>query len=318
MKLSIVIPVYNVEKYIEKCLNSCVNQDLSKDDYEIIVVNDGSPDNSLSIVNEIAKAHSNIIIIDQKNQGLSGARNNGLKQAKGDYVWFVDSDDWIENNCLGKVAKKIEGHDVLAIDYIYAYDNATRNRTVCYKMTGALPGKDFLLQGYRVPAQMYVFRRLFLIENELHFYLGAYHEDTEFTPRALYLAKSVCYLNAPVYYFYKRPNSITTMPNPKRAFDCIIVSTSLNTFVERVDKKYRHCFYNRIGNNVSRALSIISQADKQRQREFYVFLMENKKVLRAMRKSTRAKLRIIGLCLCLMPCITYKICISLKVKESGE
>ena len=98
MILSIIIPVYNVEKYVEKCIRSCENQDIPKENYEVIVVNDGSPDGSLAIVERLANEFSNIKVINQENKGLSMARNTGLEAAKGEYVWFVDSDDWIEEN----------------------------------------------------------------------------------------------------------------------------------------------------------------------------------------------------------------------------
>ena len=100
MKLSIIVPMYNVELYIEKCLLSCLNQDLPASDYEIIVVNDGSPDSSLAIAERIASLYDNLTIVSQKNAGLSAARNKALSLAKGKYVWFVDSDDRIQENCL--------------------------------------------------------------------------------------------------------------------------------------------------------------------------------------------------------------------------
>ena len=99
-KLSIIIPVYNVENYVGKCLESCLNQDIPKNEYEIIVVNDGTKDNSVQVIEKYITPENNIRLIHRKNGGLSAARNTGLKEAKGEYVWFVDSDDWIENNVL--------------------------------------------------------------------------------------------------------------------------------------------------------------------------------------------------------------------------
>ena len=126
MDLSIIIPVYNVEKYIEKCLLSCIKQDISYEDYEIVVVNDGSPDNSITIVERIAKDYSNIRIINQENQGLSGARNTGMKHAKGNYIWFVDSDDYIEENCLGRIVSYLNGDlDILQLQYRHVFEDGT-------------------------------------------------------------------------------------------------------------------------------------------------------------------------------------------------
>jgi len=99
-KLSIIIPVFNAELFIEKCLRSCAEQDIPALAYEIIVINDGSKDNSHQIINNIIKEYSNIIYIEKSNGGVSSARNAGLDIAKGEYVWFIDADDWIESNCL--------------------------------------------------------------------------------------------------------------------------------------------------------------------------------------------------------------------------
>ena len=122
--LTIVIPVYNVEKYIEKCLLSCVHQDIPSDSYEIIVVNDGTKDNSLRIAESIATTHSNISIVSQQNKGLSAARNTGLKLAKGNYIWFIDSDDWIEDNCLSSICQRLaQDIDILQIGYSFAYED---------------------------------------------------------------------------------------------------------------------------------------------------------------------------------------------------
>lgn len=100
VKISIIVPIYNVEKYLEKCLDSLLNQDLSPNDYEIICVNDGSPDNSGQIVSNYTSQYSNIISLHQENQGVSVARNKGLELAKGEYILFVDGDDSLYPNVL--------------------------------------------------------------------------------------------------------------------------------------------------------------------------------------------------------------------------
>ena len=117
MTLSIIIPVYNVEPFVETCIRSCEAQDVSKDDYEIVVVNDGSKDNSLDVVNRVANEFENIRVFSQPNAGLSAARNTGMREAKGEYYMFVDSDDWIAENCLAKLIEKLrmERPDALAI-----------------------------------------------------------------------------------------------------------------------------------------------------------------------------------------------------------
>ena len=117
MRLSIIVPVYNVALYLSKCLSSLVHQNIDINDFEILVLNDGSTDNSQSIINHFALKYSNIRVFHHPNMGLSGTRNRGLKEAKGDYVWFVDSDDWLEDNCLKDILDTLTGNpDVLSLD----------------------------------------------------------------------------------------------------------------------------------------------------------------------------------------------------------
>ena len=100
VKLSVIVPVYNVEKYVSECLESLMNQDLSKDEYEVICVDDGSSDNSLEVLKEYEKKYPNIRVYTQENSGVCVSRNRGIELAKGEYVWFNDSDDFIYPNCL--------------------------------------------------------------------------------------------------------------------------------------------------------------------------------------------------------------------------
>ena len=108
LRLSIIIPMYNAATSIEKCLVSTQRQDIPTTDYEVIVINDGSTDGSLNIVTEIAKRYNNVRFYSQPNGGLSVARNAGLDHAKGDYIFFLDSDDWIAENCLKKIIMTCE------------------------------------------------------------------------------------------------------------------------------------------------------------------------------------------------------------------
>ena len=118
MKLSIIIPVYNVEQYLKTCLDSVLHQNIAISEYEVIVVNDSSPDGSLAIAEEYARKNSNIKIVTRPNGGLSAARNTGLEHALGEYVWFVDSDDWIEENCLSRLLSiaTLESLDILCFN----------------------------------------------------------------------------------------------------------------------------------------------------------------------------------------------------------
>ena len=122
MKLSIIVPMYNVEKYIQRCLSSIINNKGFLENCELIVVNDGTKDNSESIARKIIEGLPNTQIIVQENQGLSAARNIGLSRATGEYVWFIDSDDWIEHDAIKSLMNEIDKeYDVIQFGYNNVY-----------------------------------------------------------------------------------------------------------------------------------------------------------------------------------------------------
>lgn len=233
MKISIIVPVYGVENYIEKCLDSIINQDMNDDEYEVIVINDGTKDKSWEIVKRITHGHKNFRLYEQENKGLSATRNKGFDLAKGEYIWCVDSDDYIKINCLNELYEKAKGKDLLIqTTYIPTGIDVGIKRTqfdAKYNLNSA-SGKDLLKTGFLSPAQFYWYKKDWLKQNHLKFYEGVYHEDMEFTPRALFLANSIAFQTEPVYYFYKRSGSITTSFNPKRVTDVIKLSKSLSSF----------------------------------------------------------------------------------------
>ena len=236
MKISLVIPVYNVEKYLARCLDSCLHQDLAADEYEIIVVNDGSPDGSKVIAEKYASEYANIKLYNQENGGLSVARNNGLEKAQGEYVWFVDSDDWIEEKCLAGIVEKmdIQNLDMLQIGYMEAYDNGNIIKSPRGLFEGCMTGCEAMKAQYiPAPAQFTIYRRNFLERFTLLFYPRIYHEDAEFKPRALFFAQRFASLNKHVYYYYQRPQgSIMSSYSVKRGRDVLTVCNNLCTFKE--------------------------------------------------------------------------------------
>ena len=209
VKLSIIIPVYNTEEYLPRCLNSCLEQDLPANEYEIIAINDGSSDNSLQILNAYALKYPNIRVINQENRGLGATRNRGLNLAIGEYIWFVDSDDWVLENCLLDIYENCKDVDILETDRAYLYKDHVVYINIA-KWTG-VPG--------------YIFNREFLIKNKLIFRENIYFEDSEFTPRVLYLSnKTVLYKKA-IYYYYQRTGSIV------HSESLILIIKSLYTFI---------------------------------------------------------------------------------------
>lgn len=250
MILSIVIPVYKVERYIRKCLDSIFHQNVPSCEYEVIVVNDGTPDNSMLVVNEYEARHANLIVLHQTNQGLSMARNNGMKLAKGEYIWFVDSDDWLVEGAikdLFKIIKEGEGYDIIStlLNRVKEEGGEVRQdrRSKYLEGKSVVRGKDFLFdEGCYAPVQQHIFRLAFLREKELLFYPGIYHEDGEFAMRTFYLAKSVYLSNAQFYNYLLRNNGIMGTKSMKNAHDLITIyklhQKFCNDFVIKQDRKY--------------------------------------------------------------------------------
>lgn len=245
--LSIIIPVYNVEKYVRKTLESIFLSNFPKRELEVIVVNDGTKDNSMSIVNEFAAKFDYLKIINQENQGLSVARNTGLKAARGKYLWFVDSDDWVENDSLPFLLEYLEHSDKDVLMFkIREYDEEGRILLERFfhdnKNAEQISGTDVVLyqKKYGVditPMQQYVIRRDFLLSNKLFFVPGIYHEDKEFAPRMLINAKKVTIIPKVIYCYLRRNSgSITTDDSlqKKRSLSKIEIYKRYITFGERL------------------------------------------------------------------------------------
>ena len=238
IKLSIIIPVYNVEKYIGRCIESCLKQDLSRDEYELLIVNDGSSDDSMEVVRQYAQRYDNIRIVEQENAGLSAARNTGIKDARGEYLWFVDSDDDIKADVLKHLVYKADSQrlDVLC----FGINVIKENETYVYSIYAEK--EDFVYDGVIyiskviMPASACValYKREFLLANSLYFKVGILHEDQEFTPRAYCMAKRISYINVPVYNYWVRSGSIMTSPEKrtKKAKDLLVICDSLYQFTK--------------------------------------------------------------------------------------
>lgn len=244
IKLSIIIPVYNVEAFVGRCIESCLKQDLPPSEYELLIVNDGSKDGSMDVVRQYARQYENIRIIEQENKGLSTARNVGLSQAKGGYVWFVDSDDDVNGDELKALVDFAidQNLDVLCFDIRVIKQG---QKTVTHpnhknKCRTIFEGQDFFVNVAMPPSScVALYRKDFVISNGLCFKEGIVHEDQEFTPRAYCLAKRISYINAPVYNYWVRSGSIMTSPEKqaKKAKDLLVICDSLYQFTnEHIEK----------------------------------------------------------------------------------
>ena len=219
MKLSIIVPCYNVQKYLLKCLTSLKNQDVCDGQYEVLVINDGSKDSTGRIARNFCKDNPSIFhYFEHHNIGLSGTRNRGIREAKGDFLWFVDSDDWIEEKCLNQIISMLyDSIDILAFKGFIPEGGRVEN-CQCYK-NNVNSKESLFLNGFADAAQFYIFRTSFLLNNTLFFKEGIKHEDTLFTPIALDKASMFAFYRKPVYHFLQRSGSITTVVDIKRIYD---------------------------------------------------------------------------------------------------
>ena len=212
MKYSVIIPAYSVESYIITTLQSVVRQTF--DDYEIIVVNDGSRDNTLQRVEEFAKkAERKIKVISQENGGLGAARNTGIKAAKGEYLFFVDGDDTIQENSLEEIDKVIEQNNSDIVVFDYDWVDLHGNVLAVTKGSNIDKQNFSLHEDKRVlllpnSAVNKVFRRNLFIENNIEFPGRKLYEDVQTIPKLYYWAKNISYLPESLYNYLQRPNSI--------------------------------------------------------------------------------------------------------------
>jgi len=206
MKFSIIIPVYNTEKYLKRCLDSVLNQ--TYDNYEMIVINDGSTDNSKLVLNEY-KSNSKIKIIEETNHGVSYTRNLGMEHAQGDYILFLDSDDYYELDLLETLSKNITDEEMLRFNY-YELKNETKTsyKTLeCKNKKGKEIFKDFIESKIMIETPwMYAIKKEYM--SMYKFSINKYHEDFGLMPIMLYHCNNFSSINY-TGYIYNRENEIS-------------------------------------------------------------------------------------------------------------
>lgn len=212
-KVSVIVPIYNVEKYLEKCINSLLSQTL--EDIQIILVNDGSKDNSGNIAKEYEKNNKDrVIYVEKENGGLSDARNYGLKYATGDFIAFLDSDDYIEKNAYEEMYNKAieENADYVECDFIWEFPNKIRvDKQYPYK------NKKEMLSFVRVVAWNKLIKRQLIIDNNLEFPKGLRYEDVEFTYKLIPFINKFAYVDKPFIHYVQRKGSIANVQNERTA-----------------------------------------------------------------------------------------------------
>lgn len=208
--LSIILPAYKVEKYIIRCLDSIYKQYADLSMFETIIVDDGSPDNCYQIANSYLEQYGNGIVLKQKNKGLGGARNTGLRKAKGKYVWFVDTDDEILSNSLKAILDKLKNSNDDILSYCYEKDvEGKRELVKLLKKPFIGSGPELIKRIMIGPVWTNIYNRSYLLDNSFFFKEHFYHEDGEFNMRAITFSSKVRYIPFPIYRYYsKNPDSI--------------------------------------------------------------------------------------------------------------
>lgn len=250
-KISIIVPVYKVEKELDRCVQSLIHQ--TYENIEIILVDDGSPDRCPELCDQYAQEDSRIKVIHKENGGLSDARNAGLNLATGDYVLYIDSDDYIDLDSCERLlrATKEEMVDIVVGNAIMEKPDGYE-----FKLHSATPegtiytSKEFIEKAVKAyqwcpPACFNMYRRQYLIENNLYFKKGIYFEDVQMLPRVFLPAKKIACIDQVFYHYVVRENSImTSKKNEKKKRDAIQNLVEWKEYFDTVeDKKLRKCLY---------------------------------------------------------------------------
>lgn len=273
IKLSIIVPVYNVAEYLERCLNSLINQTLNE--IEIICVNDGSTDNSLCILEKFAGLDKRIKIINQKNKGLSGARNTGIKLVQGEYFGFLDSDDWVDLDYFEKLYKRAKNcdADISLGDFI-------RKGKFKHKIRLKLNKEEFVgdnekfygSQFYHFPC---VWNKIYKTSkfNDLRFIEGIYFEDGPYTIQALHRANKVVTCCNTYLYYFVNPNSIVKTLNKKKEQDMYNSSKFiLNYIKDNLQIQDKGIYYETFAQKLWR-IKLYSTVENLYYKKYYIHLL---------------------------------------------
>lgn len=212
MTISFIVPVYNTGAYLKKCINSIVSQMDNSRLCEIIIVNDGSTDDSALEIERLSELRDYIKVINQPNKGLGAARNAGLEIAQGKYIFFLDSDDYVLDNSLENLFEKAEESSC----DIIGFDGATIEAGLAKEFgrdiklyNKVMSGADFMVNNNLSGGIWYLFSLSFLKEHKLLMPEGIYHEDELFIPKAFTIAEQIVFVNIVAYGYMQRGNSIT-------------------------------------------------------------------------------------------------------------
>lgn len=232
IQLSIIIPAYNIEKYIEKCIRSLYSQELNLAEYEVIVIDDGSPDNLNEIVKNLQKEFNNLRLIRQENKHAGGARNTGIREAQGKYILFVDPDDYVLPNTLLYLLDRVEKEDldVLATKY-----STSKSTTLTDKKSQVLTGGAFLKEyGYSHCIWLHIIRKDLLTDNKILFREKIGRHDGDFMAKVIFYANRIQYIPFVFYVYLIREGSITQTFKVETLIADVLMNQAINDFNESI------------------------------------------------------------------------------------
>jgi glycosyltransferase involved in cell wall biosynthesis len=268
---SFIVPVYNTSEYLHKCLDSIVNQ--SYPNIEVILVNDGSTDSSDSICDDYAEKDTRIRVIHKTNEGLSAARNDGISRATGDYIIFVDSDDFIETETCKELKNLIHTHrdvDIIASSCKAIYPNHIQHyKYYTPKSSMSMSGNEFLKlqlkkKKMRLSSCLNIYRRAFLTENQFSFAVGIIHEDDLWTPSVYLRAERVVISDFVHYNYFIREGSLTRSNNHLRQAECkLFVANELEKLYDTItDTELKSMLMNTLVNKFFFAFRLIKPLEQ--------------------------------------------------------
>ena len=284
LRLSIIIPFYNVERYIAECLDSVYQQDIPEEEYEVICVNDGSPDHSRDIVLDYQKEHPNLVLVEHKvNRKLGAARNTGRAAAKGKYIWNVDSDDKIVPNCLGNLMRICEENDLDVLDFgRYRFWEEEREDMPNIRPTEkVMTGLDYVEQLNADELSMIcvvwrrVMRRAFLDENHIFSPEINMGEDVPYSFKVLKSAKRMMVIPDRCYLYRDNPVSLTGKqwkPTPQSLYEkCFVDSRLIYDVAVQVPKQFvnvRGSYLDAARYTLGRYVEFVPQMSSESSKEF--------------------------------------------------
>lgn len=238
-KVSVIVPVYNVEEYIDKCLDTLTNQTFK--DYELIIINDGSPDNSESIILDYQKKYPKLIKYYKKeNGGLSSARNYGIEKSTGEYLMFIDSDDYVSNDMVEKLYNKIdkEQSDMVICNYyrVTCKGKFIKNYNINLGTTNIKSNPEILLN--KQAAWNKIYKKELFSQNK--FDEGKYYEDLRLIPKLYLECKKIAFIDDFCYYYIERDNSIMKDINLEKNYEIVEAIDSLITYYKSHNKYERY------------------------------------------------------------------------------